>query len=122
MMEFNKFQVFVERFPELGDRHRVSVNGGSVPQWSPDGRELYFLADDGSLVAVPIETEPRFEAGAPRVLIEGRYLPWWGVVRPYSVAPDGSHFVMIRVDDSPAPATPGPVIVYMQNWADELAR
>jgi hypothetical protein len=45
--------VWVAAFPDLTDRRRISVNGGSVnggslPVWRKDGRELYLLEPDGT--------------------------------------------------------------------------
>ena len=36
-------EIYVDRFPELGNRQPVSQNGGIMPVWSPDGRELFYL-------------------------------------------------------------------------------
>ncbi len=73
------------RFSSNTSRTSANVIGSpsmiaNLPQWSPDGRELYFLGagPDAELFAVPIEVEPRFEAGAPRVLLEGSYHHRWG--------------------------------------------
>ena len=38
--ETGALEVYVERYPDLGDRRLVSVGGGINPLWSPDGREL----------------------------------------------------------------------------------
>ena len=42
--ESGRFEVFVQRFPESGQRLQVSSGGGRQPQWRPDGRELFYLA------------------------------------------------------------------------------
>ena len=34
-------EVYVERFPDLGERRLISTDGGRLPLWSPDGRELF---------------------------------------------------------------------------------
>ena len=36
-------EVFVESFPNRGNKKRVSPAGGSSPEWRPDGQELYYL-------------------------------------------------------------------------------
>jgi hypothetical protein len=33
----------------------VTAKGGSEPRWRGDGRELYYLAPDGKLMAVPVK-------------------------------------------------------------------
>jgi serine/threonine-protein kinase len=40
------FEIYVQRFPELGDRQRISTGGGRNPLRSPDGRELFYLSLD----------------------------------------------------------------------------
>ena len=32
-----RFEVYVERFPELGERRQISTSGGISPKWSPTG-------------------------------------------------------------------------------------
>jgi len=68
------------------------------------------------MFAVPIQTEPEFIAGTPRLLFEGSFEV--GVGRPYDIAPDG-RFVMIQSGESEAPATQ---IAFVQNWTEELKR
>lgn len=45
---------------------RVSRNGGSLPRWRGDGRELYFLAPAGKLMSVPVAADGT--PGAPEML------------------------------------------------------
>ena len=52
-------EVIVVPFPATGERFQVSRQGGVQPVWREDGRELYFLAPDGTLVAVPILARAR---------------------------------------------------------------
>ena len=39
-------------------RTAQSLNGGSLPQWSRDGKELYFIAPDQKLMTVEIKSGP----------------------------------------------------------------
>jgi len=48
----------------------ISTGGGVEPQWRGDGRELYYLAPDGKLMAVDVTTKPVFQAGAPKSLFQ----------------------------------------------------
>lgn len=86
--------------------------------WSPDGSELFYRSGD-SLIAVPVSTEPVFEAGSPEVLFEGSYAVVIG--RMYDVSPDGQRFLMVK----PAETTEGDArndVVLVQNWFEELER
>jgi len=48
-------EVFLRSFGETDGVRQVSIDGGSQPRWSPDGRELFYLGEDGVLMAVPLE-------------------------------------------------------------------
>ena len=93
--ESGRNEVYVERFPDLGDRVRVSTDGGTSPLWSPDGAELYYR-EGRALMAVPVETGTTFTAGRPETLFEGPYLD--DLARNYDLAPDG-RFLMIKPAD-----------------------
>jgi len=59
-----------------GDTLRtVSNGGGTQPRWSADGKELYFIAPDGKLMAAPITSTATFAAGTPTALIPARLAP-----------------------------------------------
>ncbi len=73
------------------------------------------------MMAVPVDTEPMFNAGAPEVLFEQQYF-FFRSSRTYDVAPDG-RFLMIKegapTDDGAAPTAQ---IILMLNWFEELQR
>ena len=50
---------------------RVSTNGATSPRWSRDGRELFFYAGDGRLMAVPVTSDgAALEVGTATALFE----------------------------------------------------
>lgn len=105
-----QFEVYVQRFPNLGDRLLVSTGGGIQPLWSPDGRELFYRSPDGRRVlAVPVETGRGFSAGTPAMLFEGSYFQRGG----YDVAPNGHRFVIVKQGDAPE-------IILVENWFEEF--
>ena len=74
-MHSGRPEVYVERFPDLGDRRMISTAGGRLPLWSPDGRELFYTTlDNAKLMVVSIDAAPAFTAGAPDVWFEGNLL------------------------------------------------
>jgi hypothetical protein len=117
-----RHEIYVQRFqagdpPKLiGDRLRVSRNGGTFPQWRRDGKELFFLSPDRHLMAVAVKPGAEIEIGSPGALFQ---LPpfssrlneiWPG----YEVSLDGQKFLVpIRKAASP----PLQVVV---NWQAEL--
>ncbi|HEX9764135.1 MAG TPA: hypothetical protein VGA39_02530, partial [Candidatus Acidoferrales bacterium] len=116
--ESGRDEVYVQSFPKLGNKVAVSTAGGSEPRWSRDGRELYYLSDQGGkrvLVAVPITTEPAFHAGPPTTLgeMDGRRR------YTYDVLPTRRQFVAIqRVPESGMHTE----LHLVLNWFEELRR
>jgi eukaryotic-like serine/threonine-protein kinase len=51
-------EVYVQRFPSLGSKRVVSIGGGVEPVWRQDGRELFYLSPDYSIVSVQIPADP----------------------------------------------------------------
>jgi Tol biopolymer transport system component len=49
--ESGQFQIVVQAFPIPTGKKQVSINGGSQPRWRADGKELYFIAPDGKMMA-----------------------------------------------------------------------
>src|SRR5205814_4416259 len=68
-------QVYVIPFPPTGAKWQVSAGGGVQPRWRRDGRELYFLAPDGKMMAVDVRVGVGFEAGTPRALFQTNVIP-----------------------------------------------
>ncbi|MGH9200438.1 MAG: protein kinase domain-containing protein, partial [Vicinamibacterales bacterium] len=91
--------VYVTRFPEPGGKWAVSTNGGDFPIWRRDGRELYYRAPDGTLMAVPIASGPNFAPGKPIPLFKPQAaLGTLGLGTFYDVAPDGRFLINIFVE------------------------
>ena len=67
-----RVEVYVRPYPPASGQWQVSTNGGTEPQWSDDGRELYYLTLEQELVVVPLSTTPTFEPGVPQTLFELR--------------------------------------------------
>jgi Tol biopolymer transport system component/tRNA A-37 threonylcarbamoyl transferase component Bud32 len=115
-------QIVVQSFPDPnGGRWQITAQGGIEPKWRHDGRELYYLAFDGKMMAVPVNparADRRFEAGTPSALFETPLVVSRTQAprdRRYDVAPDG-RFLMA----APA-ATMGPLpVTAVVNWAAGL--
>jgi serine/threonine-protein kinase len=81
--------VYVRRL-EGGGRQRVSSGGGFAPQWSTQGRELFYRNGD-SVYVVPVTNGTELGLGAPRVRF---VLPSQAV--DFDIHPDGHHVVFVR--------------------------
>lgn len=102
-----RFEIWVQAFPSPTSRQQVSTNGGIGPRWSRTGRELYFVAPDGKLMAIraPSPAEPSF--GKPAVLFQTRIVNTTvaGNLAEYDVAPDGRFLINEWFDEVPTPIT-----------------
>jgi serine/threonine-protein kinase len=114
-------EIYVERYPELGNRQQISTGGGQRPLWSRNGRELFFSSPDSrQMLVVPVQSRTTLVAGRPQVLFDVQMFVGPGG-RPYDIAPDG-RFLIIRSDQAEAVSGPAPQIVVVQNWFQELKR
>jgi Tol biopolymer transport system component len=93
--ESGRWEVYVQSFPQPTSRLAISTNGGSEPYWRGDGRELYYVAADRSLMAVDIAPGPRLRVGRPHVLFRPRVVGEPATYRSHYVAsPDGQRFLI----------------------------
>jgi DNA-binding winged helix-turn-helix (wHTH) protein/Tol biopolymer transport system component len=110
-------EVYVRRYPELDTPHKVSVGGGSQPQWRADQQELFYLSPDRSLMAVTVRPGVGEAFGTPRRLFRAPIADSPSDARDsYAAMPDGRSFLIDgRRDDGP------PSITLMRYWSAGLA-
>jgi hypothetical protein len=110
-----EIEVFVQSFPAGAGKFQVSTGGGTQPRWRRDGKELFYMAGNGKVMAVDVKTAPRFEAGIPHVLFESHISnPVAANAFRYDVSADGQRFLINMQVRSEATA-PQPVTVVL-NW------
>lgn len=102
--ESQRAEVYVTSFPLPRTKQQISTTGGSSPRWRADGRELFFVSGNGTLMAAEVDTrgEP-IKVGVIRTLgipvVKGR--GWM-----YDVSADGQKFlVAVRPEQKPDPLT-----------------
>ena len=112
-------EIYIERFPDFGDRQPVSADGGQQPRWSPDGRELFYLGRQANrLMVVAVTTDTGLSVGTPETLVEGQFFDFRGR-SAYDVAPDG-RLVIIRRGTETSGDDATPQITVVLNWQQEL--
>ena len=105
-------EVYVRAFPPSGGRWQISSGGGTHPRWRGDGRELFFLATDGQIMAVDVTAASTLRSGYPQRLLDVRGAD------DFAVSRDGQRFLVpLSVDD----ARDRQLHVVL-NWAAELRR
>jgi hypothetical protein len=117
--ESGRNEVFVAafRFDEstgdatVGDSLSVSAGGGFAPRWRGDGKELFYLKVDGSVMAIEADGAPAFSSGpARRLFIVPGVFPEWGVTN------DGSRFLFA------VPTAPPPPLDIIYDWQSALPK
>jgi len=106
-------EVYVQPFPGPGPKTRVSLDGGTTPRWSKDGRELFYWArvPVAKLMTVDVVTSPDFRAGTPRELFRQPSTTTWDITS------DSNRFLV----ELSVRAT-GSTLAIVTNWFEELNR
>jgi eukaryotic-like serine/threonine-protein kinase len=110
-----QLDVYLTEYP-TGDGRWQVTSGGTLPQFSHDGRELFYMRGTldesgkphGRMMAVPVTSRPTVMLGAGKPLFDLA-----GLANSYGVSPDGQRFLMARpfAQDT----TNGPRLVLIQN-------
>ncbi len=108
-----RYEVYVQRFSGGGGQQQVSTGGGSSPRWRRNGRELFYYAGDGNLMAAPVRSGESFEIGSAVSLFEFRSGTPKVLYAPYAVTADGQRFLINAIVET-EPNAPLTVVV---NWA-----
>ena len=107
--------VYVVPFPNTGSA-RWAAAGGTEPQWSHSGRELFYRDASGRLMAVEVRTNPTFGIGRAAPLFPAGGFVSNQLSTQYDVSPDDRRFLMIRPVGASAPDK----LIVVDNWFDEL--
>ena len=102
-------EVYVQRFPGLGSKQRISEGGGVHPRWIDRGRELVYWARPGGLKMVNIIKGAA--VGNTRFVVPSPVLGLADDRTHYDASPDGKRF-LVRQPAGPA----GPSIKVIRNW------
>jgi hypothetical protein len=115
--ETGRDEVFVSPFrydastgkATAGDSVSISNGGGFAPRWRGDGKELFYLTLDGSVMAVDVHATGGVTPGAGTRLFT---LP--DVFHEWGVTADGRRFLFA------VPTAPAPPLQIVQNWQSML--
>ncbi|MFZ0799443.1 MAG: protein kinase [Terriglobales bacterium] len=96
--ESGAWEIYVTSFPGAQGKWQVSRGGGTEPRWRGDGKEIFYIAPSGMLMAVPVNGESIFATGTPAPLfqIHGRAPISSTDVFTYDAAKDGKRFLVNR--------------------------
>ena len=124
--ETGQQQVYLQRFPDLGDRRQVSVGAAMRPTWSPDGSALIYLRGlpPNAVMRVTVQDDAAAGGtvvGTAELLFDYRYFARAGP-RYYDVSPDGERFLMIGSNSQTGTDSGESLrqINVVLNWFEEL--
>lgn len=96
--ESGRGEVYVAAFPEPSGKRQISTSGGTAPRWRRDGREIFYLAPDNTMMAAAVDGRGAgFQVSSLEPLFETRRSV--GGEFPYAVSPDGQRFLIIGAAD-----------------------
>ena len=108
--------VYVQAFPDPGEKFRVSTGGGVQLRWAADMSEMFYRAPDGWLMSVPLRGTDELEFGEPVRLFDTQVRAP-GDSNTYEFTDDGETFFLTMPDSAHRPH-----IILVQNWHEELKR
>jgi len=110
----------VQSFPDTSrGKWRISAGGGTEPRWRRDGRELYFLTPDGTMMVAAVTPDAAtFRYEPPRALFNTDAKVSIAPGFYYDVTRDGQRFVVNEPgqDQKARQESPSPPIEVIVNW------
>ncbi len=114
--ESGRPEVYVRPFQGSSGKWQVSNGGGSYPRWRRDGREVFYIAPDKTLMTVEVQAGSAFEIGAPKPLFRTQ-IRSTDAGSQYDVSADGQRFLINTIVPEEQSA-----ITVVQNWTAGLKK
>ena len=120
--ESGAFEVYVRHFPDTGAAVRISTDGGWIPEWSPNGRDLLDETNDDRLMAVGDRIEHGTFVAGPARQWTPQQLGDAGVFPSFDLAHDADHVLALlpaaRLEDRQSANH----VTVIMNFFDEVRR
>lgn len=118
--ESGQYEVYVRPFPASDKQWKISTAGAMQPEWRRDGKELFYIAADGKLMAVAVTRDDlAFDSAMPNPLFDidvpEAIPPYPG---HYAVAADGQRFLVNTAIDPERPLA----LTVVTNWTAGLRK
>ena len=107
--ESGRAEVYLQPFGRPGVRSRISTAGGGQPKWRADGREVFYVALDGTVMAVPFPITGDPGDAQPLFPTTVQSVPYLDQV---AATPDGQKFLVISPVSTADPAR----LAVIENW------
>jgi eukaryotic-like serine/threonine-protein kinase len=93
--ESGRWEVYVAAFPAFTSKRQISSGGGVQPQWRADGRELFYLGPDGSMMSVRVDARGELTLSTPSLLFTSTIAADPNTPK-YGVTADGQRFLALE--------------------------
>ena len=120
--ESGSWEVYVRPFPDRGERMQVSVDGGRIPFWSPNGHELLYRTDDQRIMVRAYRTKgnlfilQELRSWSPSRLADT------GVLANLDLTSDGQRFAMLTPASTVESRQSENHATFMLNFSSEVQR
>jgi eukaryotic-like serine/threonine-protein kinase len=110
-------EIRLRRFPDGSLDRQITAGGAEWPQWSPDGKKLYFRRDQ-KLWSVPLDLESGSTAGRPSIECDRDFGQSDFELSDYTIAPDGRTLLVEPSERGPRVSA----VHVLLNWYVRLAK
>ena len=122
--ESGQRQIYAQPYPSGARKWQISTDGGRYVRWSPKGDELFYLKDDGSMMAAGVHAEGgALVVSTPGLLFKSSPLlanhRGSALDIPYDISADAQRFI---VNERISTTAPQPPIQMVVNWPSLLAK
>ena len=105
--ESGRFEIYVRPFLGSGGQWQISTGGGISPVWASGGKELYYIAPDGTMMSTTIAISgTTIVPGSPSALFHTHIVGGGnntGIGREYDVTRDGRFLINTLLEDASTP-------------------
>jgi serine/threonine-protein kinase len=114
-------EIYVKPFPGPGGKFQISTGGGDAPEWSRNGKELFYIGPDQRIMVVSYTfSGDSFNANIPRLWSPGQAAPLANST--FSLHPDGKRIAVLKSGNGETPPPPMNKVNFIFNFFDELRR
>ncbi|HEV2349036.1 MAG TPA: protein kinase [Terriglobia bacterium] len=115
-------EIYVRPFPGPGGKWQVSTGGGVMPEWSRNGKELFYRTNDSKIMVVSYTSSgDSFHADKPRLWSPSQFTDR-SVMKNFSLHPDGKRFAVLKAGKGDTTPPPINKASFIFNFFDELRR
>jgi len=120
--ESDSYEVYVRPFPGSGGKWQISTGGGFYPEWSRNGKELFYRTPESKIMVVTYTASgDSFHADKPQLWSPGQFTDRGAGNYNFDLHPDGKRFAVLK-----APGTEQTAVVnkvnFIFNFFDEIRR